>query len=78
MKVELKVSVEKTQLETLEKLVGLLCASMNPGLAYSHPIESVEGLIAMLLQDAALVVTRRGSWEAAHMRQLLQGHGFEL
>lgn len=44
----------------------------------SHGPLDVAGLAAMLLQDAALVIDRPGSWEGAKMADLLTSHGYRL
>lgn len=36
----------------------------------------VGGLLAMLAEDAALIVRRPGCWEASNMHQVLSGHGY--
>lgn len=35
-------------------------------------------LLAMLAEDAAMVITRPGSWEGANMAQVLQSHGYDV
>ena len=46
--------------------------------ATSHGPLTVEGLAAMLLEDAAMTVRRPGSWEGAGMARVLESHGYEL
>jgi len=35
-------------------------------------------LLAMLAEDAAMMMTRPGCWEASNMRDLLASHGYEV
>lgn len=44
----------------------------------SHGPLDVARLVAMLLEDAALVIDRPGSWEGAKMADLLTSHGYRL
>lgn len=39
---------------------------------------NVSSLLAMLAENAAMVVTRPGSWEGSGMAQLLRSHGYEV
>lgn len=44
----------------------------------SHGPLTVTTLMAMLAEDAAMVVTRPGSWEGSNMAQVLSSHGYEV
>lgn len=44
----------------------------------SHGALSVEALLGMLAEDAAMVVTRPGSWEGANMSAVLASHGYDV
>ncbi len=44
----------------------------------THGKLSLERLLAMLVEDAALVMTRPGSWEGANMAQVLMSHGYDV
>lgn len=44
----------------------------------SHGALSVSRLMAMLAEDAAMVITRPGSWEGANMAQVFSSHGYEV
>jgi len=44
----------------------------------SHGALSVAALMAMLAEDAAMVITRPGSWEGANMTQVLASHGYDI
>lgn len=35
-------------------------------------------LLAMLAEDAGMVITRPGSWEAANLHQVLISHGYDV
>ena len=50
-------------------------ASKNDGASTSHRALSVP---AMLAEDAAMVITRPGSWEGANMAQVFSSHGYEV
>ena len=44
----------------------------------SHGALSVSALLAMLAEDAAMIITRPGSWEASNMAQVFSSHGYEV
>ncbi|MCD9046832.1 hypothetical protein [Luteimonas sp. MHLX1A] len=44
--------------------------------ACTHGPLTVVGLLAMLAEDAGMVESRPGSWEASHMAQVLASHGY--
>lgn len=44
----------------------------------SHGPLTVASLLAMLAEDAGMVVTRPGSWEGANMAQVFISHGYEV
>ncbi|OAN50521.1 hypothetical protein A6A04_18180 [Paramagnetospirillum marisnigri] len=44
----------------------------------SHGPLTVDGLVAMLVEDAAMVVSRPGSWEGANMAQVFASHGYQV
>lgn len=44
--------------------------------ATTHGALTVQTLLAMLAEDAALVVRRPGSWEGANMATVLSSHGY--
>lgn len=46
--------------------------------ATTHGPLTVVELLAMLAEDAAMLMSRPGAWEADHMRTLLASHGYEL
>ena len=41
------------------------------------PVEPAD-ILAMLAEDAAMVVSRPGSWEGSGMAQHLSAHGYEI
>ncbi len=47
------------------------------GGANTHGELTVNGLLAMLAQDAAMTISRPGSWEGANMLQVLESHGYQ-
>ena len=44
----------------------------------SHGALTVSTLLAMLAQDAGMVISWPGSWEGSNMVQLLSSHGYEV
>lgn len=42
----------------------------------SHGALSVSAMMAMLAEDAAMVITRPGSWEGSNMAQVFSSHGY--
>lgn len=46
--------------------------------ATTHGPLTVARLLAMLAEDAALVIDRPGSWEGANMAQVFTSHGYEV
>lgn len=42
----------------------------------SHGELSVSSLLAMLAEDAAMVISRPGSWEGSNMAQVFSSHGY--
>lgn len=44
----------------------------------SHGALTAPALLAMLAQDAGLVISRPGSWEGSTMAQLFNSHGYEV
>lgn len=56
------------------------CSEVDAGRegATTHGPLDVLGLLAMLMEDAGMVLSRPGSWEASNMRRVLEGHGYEV
>lgn len=46
--------------------------------ATTHGPLDAAGILAMLAEDAAMVIRRPGSWEGAGMAQQLTSHGYEV
>jgi hypothetical protein len=44
--------------------------------ATTHGPLTVPALVAMLAEDAAMVISRPGSWEGANMANVLSSHGY--
>ncbi len=51
---------------------------MNQSEANTHGRLDLPRLAAMLLEDVALAVRRPGSWEGAHMIEVLESHGYPV
>lgn len=48
----------------------------NDGFTSHGGALTVPTLLTMLAQDAAMTVSRPGSWEGANMQQVLDSHGY--
>ena len=72
----MRLTITLTALE--EESLDRLLVSCNRSECSSHGQLTLTRLTAMLLQDAALVVTRPGSWEGSNMAQVLHSHGYLL
>lgn len=44
----------------------------------SHGVLTVSTLLAMLAEDAGMVIGRPGSWEGSNMTQVFQSHGYDV
>lgn len=44
--------------------------------ATTHGPLTVPTLVAMLAEDAAMIISRPGSWEGANMANVLSSHGY--
>lgn len=74
------IEVSDDTLATLTELVGR-CAEVDEerkGATSHGPLSDPADLLAMLAEDAAMVIRRPGAWEAAGMAQLLASHGYEV
>lgn len=63
----------------LEQLAALCTeADKDRDGATSHGALTVPTLLAMLAEDAAMVLRRPGSWEGSGMAGLLSSHGYDV
>lgn len=69
-----RITVEISVAESLA--LDELIVVLNESQSNTHGNLNRSKLMAMLVSDAAMVVSRSGSWEAANMRELLQSHGY--
>ncbi len=46
--------------------------------ATTHGALTSSGLLSMLAEDAGMVITRPGCWEASNMHQVLVSHGYDV
>lgn len=46
--------------------------------ATTHGALDLAGLLALLIEDAAMIINCPGSWEAEAIRQLLVRHGYKI
>jgi len=70
----LVLTLDAKRAQSLERLL----AACNRSDCSSHGALTLERLAYMLLEDAALIVTRPGSWEGVNMSQVLESHGYLL
>ena len=73
------IEVNNDTASALHELAGrcTLAHKHNGGYS-SHGVLNVPSLLKMLADDAAMVITRPGSWEGANMAQVLSSHGYEV
>lgn len=69
-----RVRVNAADVEHLQRVVDH-CAQRRAGTCWP-PIDSLDDLLTMLVDDLAHVSRRPGSWEGANMIQVLSGHGY--
>lgn len=76
---QLRINVSPEDFESLQELAKR-CTEANAATdgANTHGAMTVHRLFEMLAEDAALVVSRPGSWEASHMREVLLSHGYDI
>jgi len=73
------IEVSDDTAATLEELVELCTAAdKDRDGATSHGALTVPALLAMLAEDAAMVLSRPGSWEGSGMARLLSSHGYDI
>lgn len=70
MKIEIEVADENAEL--IKRF-----ASKLSHVIYEDPL-TVESLVALFLEDIALVVRRPGCWEAVNAQEMLTSHGYYL
>ena len=73
------IDVSEETAATLAKLVQSCNESHDAHDGFtSHGKLTPASLLAMLAEDAAMVMTRPGSWEGANMAQVLMSHGYDV
>lgn len=74
---QIRIEVSEETAAALDEL-ATLCreADQRRQGATTHGPLTRASLLAMLAEDAAQIIERSGSWEAANMRQVLQSHGY--
>lgn len=70
------IEIQDSEFRALARLVERLNADRNDPYN-SHGALTLPKLGAMLLEDAAMVETRPGSWEGAGMAEVLRSHGYK-
>ena len=75
----LTIAVSDKTATELDELVRLLNDHHESIVRYSsHGRLTRASLLAMLAEDASLVVSRPGSWEGANMANVLSSHGYTV
>lgn len=73
------ITVPDETANTLARLVAVCNDSHDARDGFtSHGKLTVASLLAMLAEDAAMVMTRPGSWEGSNMAQVLMSHGYDV
>ncbi|WJF90211.1 hypothetical protein QS306_00520 [Paraburkholderia bonniea] len=73
------IEINDTTASDLVELVKLCNRHhVNGGGFNSHGRLTVRCLLAMLAEDAGMVVSRPGSWEGSNMALVLSSHGYEV
>jgi hypothetical protein len=75
--IQIDVSEETVQL-IVEPAKRCTDADRERSGATSHGPLAVESLLTMLAEDAAMTISRPGSWEGANMTIVLKSHGYQL
>lgn len=76
------VEVELTEeiVVALTQLAGRCnhCSAVSDGFASHGASFNVAKLLAMLAEDAAMMITQPDSWQSAHMRRVFAAHGYRV
>jgi len=73
------ITVSKDTAEALAELAKECSdADKSRNGATTHGPLTTAKLLAMLAEDAGMVVTRPGCWEASNLHQVLTSHGYEV
>ncbi|MDD2859682.1 MAG: hypothetical protein PHI71_01265 [Acidiphilium sp.] len=75
----LSIEIPDDLADQLEKLAKL-CTDGDQARdgATTHGPLTVPALLAMLAEDAGMVLTRPGSWEGSNMDTVFSSHGYQL
>ena len=77
LNIEFRISDE--QADSLAELAQRCAqASADRSDVTTHGPLDLAGLLALLIEDAAMVIDRPGSWEGQAIRQLLARHGYTI
>ncbi len=73
----IRIDVDDDTIALLTQLARL-CTQADQGRegATTHGALTVPALLAMLAEDAAMVIRRPGSWEGANMATVFSSHGY--
>lgn len=73
----IQIEIDDQASQNLAELVRQLNANAGTDPFNSHGPLTVKKLVAMLLEDAGMVISRPGSWEGSNMADVLRGHGYK-
>ena len=75
--ISIEVSAETARL--LEELATRCAEADQDSNGFtSHGPLTIDGLVSMLVEDAAMVIDRPGSWEGANMARVFACHGYDV
>jgi hypothetical protein len=73
----IRIDVDADTIAQLKQLARLCTqADQEREGATTHGALTVPALLAMLAEDATMVIRRPGSWEGANMATVLSSHGY--
>ncbi len=72
------ITISESTAEALSKLAKVCSEADKARNGFtSHGTLTPASLLAMLAEDAGMVITRPGCWEASNMHQVLVSHGYD-
>ncbi len=75
----ISVEVSDDLAARLDELANLCTqADQARGHATTHGALTASALLAILAEDAGMVISRPGSWEGANMKNVLDSHGYQF
>lgn len=76
---QITIEIDDETAKNLDKLAELCTQAQEKSEGFtSHGKITVPSLLAMLAEDAGMVISRPGSWEGSNMATVLRSHGYEF